>query len=239
LFSGGFAVRTAYKVWSGIAAGVFCVVAVTDMATMSPTAPPAPAVVAAAPSPGVTLPGPSVPASPLVAAAPVPAGELVSVTKVVDGDTIVVAGGRQVRLLGIDACEMSTKGGREAKETLVSYLGGEQVRLVADGRRDVDDYGRLLRRVERASSSPSAYDPYNADVGVMLITDDAVGIYDKGRNDATQAYLSVLRPRDYGVRNCAGTPEVTSYDYESDGDGGRNMPDGALTGGYCARKWWC
>ena len=39
-------------------------------------------------------------------------------TEVVDGDTIEVTDGRRVRFLGIDACEMSTRGGREAKEYL-------------------------------------------------------------------------------------------------------------------------
>ncbi|WP_130292778.1 thermonuclease family protein [Pseudonocardia sediminis] len=172
---------------------------------------------------------------------PATVGELVSVTKVVDGDTIEVTGGRKVRFLGIDACETDTRGGREARESLELSVSGQQVRLVADGRRDVDDYGRLLRRVERDSTYVSDYDPYINDIGLSLIGDDAVGVYER-KNDAPAAYLAELRERDYSsARDCTGTPVAPASsgggNYVSNGD--VNMPDGALTGGYCARKWWC
>ena len=38
-----------------------------------------------------------------------------------------------------------------------------------------------------------------------------------------------LKDRDLGRVPC----------YSYDGDNDYNMPDGALTGGYCARWWWC
>jgi hypothetical protein len=182
---------------------------------------------------------PTAPTAPTSTATPV--GELVTVTKVIDGDTIEVTGNRKVRFLGIDACEMSTQGGREAKEYLDIFAGvGTQVRLVTDGARNVDDHGRLLRRVERDSSYTSEYDPYSNDIGVSIVGHEAIGIY-AGKNDASTAYLTKLRERDFGERVCSGTTESSpsggvAYD---GGSGDFNMPDGALTGGYCARKWWC
>jgi endonuclease YncB( thermonuclease family) len=233
--------RTAYRIWSGIAAGVFCIVAVTDMASTTTTPTPTPASTGAT-SREYTAPTSAAHTPPataaLAASAPQPAsGELVSVTKVVDGDTIEVTGGQTVRFLGIDACEMSTKGGREAKDMLELHISGGQVRLVADGRRDTDDYGRLLRRVERVSSYSSQQNPYANDIGVTMISDTAVGLYTR-KNDATPAYLSELRQHDVGHRDCSGTPEVPSVG-GSHNSRDRNMPDGALTGGFCARKWWC
>jgi endonuclease YncB( thermonuclease family) len=237
--------RTAYKVWSGVAAGVFCIVAVTDLSSSTTASNQASRLTTSvAPTTRVAPPSPSpvtaVAAAPVTTAAPV--GELVTVTKVVDGDTIEVTGNRKVRFLGIDACEMSTKGGREAKEYLDIFAGvGEQVRLVADGARNTDDHGRLLRRVERDSGYTSPSDPYGNDIGTSIISHEAIGIY-KGKNDASAAYLTELRERDDGPRDCSGAPEVPSSGGGSYGDGDDhdfNMPDGALTGGYCARKWWC
>lgn len=157
-------------------------------------------------------------------------------TKVIDGDSLEVTGGRQVRFLGIDACEMSTKGGREAKEYLQIFVGvGEQVRLIADGARDLDRYDRLLRRVERNTGSTSQYDPYSNDIGMSIIGHPAIGIYG-GKNDADATYLVTLQASDVGERDCSGTPDVPG---SGGGDRDSNLPDGALTGGYCARKWWC
>lgn len=242
--------RTAYKVWSGIAAGVFCIVAVTDLSTSTTASTQAAGVTTAtttSAAPTSRLTAPSASAVPTAVAAPastaMPVGESVTVTKVVDGDTIEVTGGRDVRFLGIDACEMSTKGGREAKEYLEVFADvGTQVRLIADGARDKDDHDRLLRRVERDSSYTSQYDPYSNDIGTTLIGHEAIGIFGGKKNDASATYLAKLRESDYGERDCSGTPEAPSSGGGSYGDGDDddfNMPDGALTGGYCARKWWC
>ncbi|MHC1563655.1 thermonuclease family protein [Actinomycetospora sp. C-140] len=152
----------------------------------------------------------------------------------IDGDTLEVSGGRRVRLLGIDACEMSTRGGREAKDQLEGFLADGQVRLIADGARDRDGSGRLLRRVETTGST---------DLGELMVVYPTVGVY-QGRNDASPAYMSQLRAADYGERDCSGTPAVAESGSGGDvdvdlGDGDSGLPDGALTGGYCARKWWC
>ena len=67
------------------------------------------------------------------------------VTKVIDGDTIIVEG-KKVRLLGIDADEKGYACYEEAKKRLEELVLNKAVRLEKD-RIDKDQYGRLLRYV--------------------------------------------------------------------------------------------
>jgi micrococcal nuclease len=68
------------------------------------------------------------------------------VTEVIDGDTFKTAGGATVRLLGINAPEMTEPGGDIAKDMLRGFIQGKQVRLESDVT-DQDDYERVLRYV--------------------------------------------------------------------------------------------
>jgi endonuclease YncB( thermonuclease family) len=238
-------VRQAHKVWLAIAAGVFVLVAAVDLSTSTPPTPSSASSSSSATSTPrttstttttTTAPS-SYAAAPTTSSTPAAAGTTATVTDVVDGDTIEISGGRRVRLLGIDACEMSTQGGREAKQLLEGFVGSDQVRLVTDGSRDHDRYGRLLRRVETTTGS--------TDIGALMVIYPTVGVYE-GQNDATPAYLAQLRASDDGRRDCSGTPTVGDSGSDGDvdvdvhvGDGDDGLPDGALTGGYCARKWWC
>jgi micrococcal nuclease len=75
---------------------------------------------------------------------------LVRVVEVIDGDTIVIAGGEQVRYIGIDTPE-TTAGheqcyGDEATERNRELVAGKLVFLEAEST-DRDQYGRLLRHV--------------------------------------------------------------------------------------------
>lgn len=70
----------------------------------------------------------------------------VLVTQVVDGDTITVEGGQQVRLIGIDAPERDEDCYAEAKEYLRSLILYKEVDLEKDIS-DKDQYGRSLRYV--------------------------------------------------------------------------------------------
>ena len=69
--------------------------------------------------------------------------------QVVDGDTVVLAGGAKVRVLGIDAPEMERDGrpadflAHKAKAALAQLTQGQKVRLEYDQLR-YDHYGRLL-----------------------------------------------------------------------------------------------
>jgi len=74
------------------------------------------------------------------------APEIAVVTKVLDGDTIVVEGGNHVRLLGIDADESGDDCYMEAKSFLEDLILDKEVRLEQDVS-DVDMYARCLRYV--------------------------------------------------------------------------------------------
>ena len=72
------------------------------------------------------------------------------VDRVIDGDTLILEGGRRVRLLGIDAPEPRAPGGPEAAARLRELVAGRRVRLefaAPLAGRTEDRYGRLLARV--------------------------------------------------------------------------------------------
>ncbi len=68
------------------------------------------------------------------------------VTKVVDGDTVVAAGGDHVRLLGIDADEKGYPCYDAARLRLEELVLGKNVMLESDSE-DADQYGRKLRYI--------------------------------------------------------------------------------------------
>jgi micrococcal nuclease len=75
--------------------------------------------------------------------------EKVTVTGVIDGDTIVIAGGAHVRYIGMDTPETYPEVefyGPEAKAKNIELVEGKVVTLVKDVS-ETDKYGRLLRYV--------------------------------------------------------------------------------------------
>ncbi|GAA4853524.1 hypothetical protein GCM10023201_53860 [Actinomycetospora corticicola] len=222
--------RTAYKVWSGIAAGVFCLVAISDLSDGGTSTTAAPAAVSAPAAPRYVAPAAAAPV-----AAPEPTGDTVTVTDVVDGETFV-AGGQRIRILGIDACDASTYGGRQATSTAETYLEGQQVTLRTEPGVEKDRNGRLLRYVDTSAG----------DYGTLAVTYDHTQA--DGASKADPTYLDELRSADPNGRTCS-APETSSPSSSSDDDdhvyvplprrGDNGLPDGALTGGYCAKKWWC
>lgn len=70
----------------------------------------------------------------------------VIVTKVIDGDTVVVEGGYHIRLLGIDADESGYSCYKEAKARLEDLILNKEVKLEKDVT-DIDQYGRCLRYI--------------------------------------------------------------------------------------------
>lgn len=114
---------------------------------------------------------------------------------VVDGDTIRLVGGTYVRLVQIDAPETYHQHecyGERATRVLKHLLpAGTKIRLLADARLDkVDQYGRLLRYVLRASDG--------LDTNVELVRAGAAAPYfyrgDRGRF-ATLLQSLALRAR--------------------------------------------
>lgn len=77
-----------------------------------------------------------------------------------DGDTLQLADGRNVRVLGLNAPEMSGQRGREplageATRAAREFLAGEAVVLVQPGPDPVDRYGRTLAHLFRAGDGSS------------------------------------------------------------------------------------
>jgi len=69
-----------------------------------------------------------------------------TVTKIIDGDTIVIEGGDHLRLLGIDADESDASCYKEAKDRLATLILTKDV-IIEREQTDKDQYGRLLRYV--------------------------------------------------------------------------------------------
>jgi endonuclease YncB( thermonuclease family) len=67
-------------------------------------------------------------------------------TAVIDGDTIRLDNGETVRLIGIDAPELSQPGGEESRQYLAQLILNKGVTLET-GYEDRDKYNRLLRFV--------------------------------------------------------------------------------------------
>jgi len=74
------------------------------------------------------------------------APEKAIVTKVLDGDTIIIEGGYHIRFLGIDADESGYPCYESAKSRLEELILNKEVRLEMD-KTDVDQYDRCLRYV--------------------------------------------------------------------------------------------
>jgi micrococcal nuclease len=68
------------------------------------------------------------------------------VTRVIDGDTVVIQGGDRVRYIGIDTPEIGEHYYAEATAKNKELVNGKEVRLVKDVS-ETDQYGRLLRYI--------------------------------------------------------------------------------------------
>jgi micrococcal nuclease len=68
------------------------------------------------------------------------------VVQVIDGDTVIIAGGYHVRYIGIDAPEKDEKYYLESTQLNKELIEGKRVRLEKDIS-EKDKYGRLLRYV--------------------------------------------------------------------------------------------
>lgn len=90
----------------------------------------------------------------------------VLVTKVIDGDTIVVEGGYHIRLLSVDTDEMGFPCYESAKTRLEELVLNKKIRLEKDIT-DIDQYKRCLRHVFLDNSSTSSKQVQN--IGLQLL----------------------------------------------------------------------
>ena len=93
------------------------------------------------------------------------------VTKVIDGDTIVVEGGDRIRLLDIDTPEKGEKCYKEAKGRLAELVDGKKIKIQRRGE-DKDRYDRLLRYV--------FYNDNN--VNILLVKEGLANLYFYDKN---------------------------------------------------------
>lgn len=163
--------------------------------------------------------------TPVAAVSSVP-DEFVVVAEIVDGDTFKTATGDVVRVLGIDSCEMSTPGGRKAKEDAAVFLlqGGPITLHAQPGAPDRDRYGRLLRYVQTPLG----------DLGKGLVVSPHTGVY-AGKNDASAEYVNELRTiYDTDGRNCSigstPTPPAANTDVHHDDH---------QESKFCRKRKWC
>jgi endonuclease YncB( thermonuclease family) len=87
------------------------------------------------------------------------------VVEVIDGDTVILADGTHVRLLGMDAPESDACGGQEASDQLASLMP-----LTANLNGEVDKYDRSLAYLETPDGRDAGY--------FMILTGYAIARYD-------------------------------------------------------------
>jgi len=66
------------------------------------------------------------------------------VTKVIDGDTFKIKGGKSIRLANVSAPEIGTKGGAKAKNELKDLIGNKTISYTPVGK----SYGRDIANVK-------------------------------------------------------------------------------------------
>lgn len=184
-------------------------------------------------------PAPST-ASPLPSGTPElvsnPSGEVVTVLRVIDGDTFELSDHRRVRVLGINSCEMGTPGGQAAKEWAEAVLtspASQPITLGTEPGVTTDRYGRLLRYVGLAG----------VDYGERIVVAEHTGVY-AGRNAASPGYVERLRRLDPNGRTCGDvvpptTEPPAAKDHYVPLPRGGGDDDHHHESRFCRRRWWC
>lgn len=108
----------------------------------------------------------------------VDSSESVTVTRVIDGDTVEIDTGEHVRLIGIDTPERGECGYTRARRALTRMLEGERVVLENPGSvDDKDRYDRLLRYVDDTFGDDAGLEMI--DRGLAVARYDSVDGYDE------------------------------------------------------------
>ena len=145
-------------------------------------------------------------------------------TRIIDGDTIEVAGDEKVRLLGIDTPEKGQYFYKEAKERLEEIIGGREILLEPD-ETDRDKYDRLLRYIFINRTEL---------VNAMLVEEGLARVYiippDRKYEEGLAEAEAVARSRDLGIWKYAGVPDVYCIGifymrYNAVGDDRENLND--------------
>lgn len=136
------------------------------------------------------VPATATPTTPPTTAAPVaeptttaPLG--ITISNVVDGDTVDLSTGERIRIIGIDTPETGQCGFEDAADALTAMTFHMPVVVTAGARDDKDRYGRYLRYI----------DVGDADVGLALIQQGlAIARYDSrdgyGHHPREESYIA-------------------------------------------------
>lgn len=160
-------------------------------------------------------------------------GEPVTVSRAIDGDTVELSDGRQVRLLGVDAPEAGTCGYDEATQFTAAKASGSHVLMFREPGVITDPYGRELAYLDVGELS-------FADLGRELATNGHAELYIGGEANAEyEATIESAAEAGRYAGPCAEpypsyTPPPDNYYPVPDGgddDGGENF--------YCRRHWYC
>lgn len=218
--SRGRAVRTAHKVWAWIAAGVFCVVAVTDLSNGSSAAS-------------------STASSPSVAAASSPSASSPSF----DPDLLV--GPLAVKQVTTPA-NLVLSSGVHVHVTMMNGILPWNGQYTSECERNADL--QLARKLLLGKSVTVIAPPKSEDADAVV----PAGHIQVDLTVSGSDYARMFEAQGYDARDTACPPptfDPPASAPSSDSSGGvdvdvetphyHNLPDGTLTGGYCARKWWC
>jgi hypothetical protein len=118
-----------------------------------------------------------------------PAPSSLTVTRIVDGDTVDLSSGQRVRIIGIDAPESGRCGFDNASAELRRLVMGKAVTASPGARDNVDKYGRLLRYIDVGGT----------DAGLRLIT----GGFAIARYDSRDGYGAHARQAQYVAADAA------------------------------------
>lgn len=162
-------------------------------------------------------------------------GTQVLISHVIDGDTIQLSTGEEVRLIGINAPEKGEKCYEESKEFLEDFISGKEITLKKDVE-DKDQYGRLLRYVYA--------DEHNVNYGMIYLgyahkyeyglNTRYSSWYEEAENKAKEMCGCIWQP-------CSGISEnipnyitdqcftVSSFNFNAAGDDNYNLNDEYVT----------
>lgn len=186
-----------------------------------------------------------------------PGGEVVSVQAVVDADTLKLVDGRTVRLLAVDAPTLKDCAGDGAAAFTRSKVDGKTVKLITEPGTDRDDNGNLWRYVTYSErpDSRTGLPVFSEDLGSDLVLEGWAKPHSGGENAEYMSRLTSAaeiaeyrpdgmyappcgKPKVYGDDNSNGVADYEEHAPHVNAPN-VNLPDGALTGGFCRHHRWC
>ncbi|RZN33708.1 MAG: hypothetical protein EFT35_10260 [Methanophagales archaeon ANME-1-THS] len=177
-------------------------------------------------------PGPLSPLIPPIGPSPVvtPTRALENVStvisSVVDGDTVILQNGEQVRLLGINSPEQGHPYYEEARTRLKELIEGKTVRLERDVE-DKDQYGRLLRYIycDDTMVNVEMVRGGYANVYISPPNTKYSNKFEEAEQEAKNAHRGLWKPSE-DVSNCI---TILQFHWNAAGDDCSNLNDEYIT----------